>query len=193
MQSSCNSCYWCDVFTAIGTVGATATALIPTIKENYRRFWVKIINVLVMPITSNFDGAKCDEPRKLCVTIRNRQSFDIGIQMAYVKIYKRRKSLFSCRCSPLRICFGTRERCPKDGVKRNETNTYFLPYNNDCLMDCEKELHEHGIPDKKDIAKISIELYTTVNVFRFKVRKKHWGNITAGLVNYSFPRYKNTP
>lgn len=180
-------CVW-EAFTAIGTVGATVLALVPVVKENWRKLWIKIHDANIMPITHNFDGSKSDEIRKLCLHITNRQNFDIGIQMAYVKIYKKDK-----HTHPLFICFGTRERHPTSMIAKNETNTYFLKYNNDCLMESEQELRDKGIPDAANIKKITIELYTTVRVYYFKVRKKDFENITAGLSNFSFPPYKVTP
>ena len=34
-------CVW-EAFTAIGTVGATVLALVPVVKENWRKLWIKI-------------------------------------------------------------------------------------------------------------------------------------------------------
>ena len=176
-------CLW-EALTAVGTVGATILALLPIIRENRRKSWIKIYGAHITPTSYCFDGSKDDTTRNLCINITNKQNFDIGIQMAYVKIYRKSKQE-----RPLRICFGTRERHPTTMIARKETNTYFLQYNNNCLMESEQELHDKGIPDIKDISKICVELHTTVNVFHFRVPKKYFGNITAGLANFDFPLY----
>lgn len=183
-------CVW-DALTAIGTIGATGLALVPVIKENWRKLWIKITYASISPISYNFDGSKDDTVRTLCLQITNKQQFDIGLQMAYVKIYKKRRHFFCKNELPLRICFGTRERHPSSMIAKNETNRYFLMYNNDCIMESDQELRDVGIPHVNDIQKICIDLHTTVNIFHFKVPKKHLQNITAGLANFAFPPCKN--
>jgi len=177
--------FW-TMLTAIGTIGATVLALLPIIKENWRKLWLKIYSAeiaLVLSDPTNFTSAS---KLNLILGITNRTPVDIGLQLTYVWIYKKRPNIFSRR-PEVHLCFGSRKRHPNHVATRFESNEYFLDYDNSCITTSLDELQKEGIPQIQEIMKIKIELKTTVGSYNFTVSKKYWNNITSNLLNYKFP------
>ena len=177
-----------EAVSAVGTVGACFLALIPLIKENWRRIWLKIYSAR---LTGCFTHSYVPEEKvfvenlSLALGIKNRKNFDIGIQMAHLIIYKKKKKFFDKR-EQLILTFGTMERYPTMKVPRMESNEFYLNYNKEVMPSCYLDLISHRIPKETDISKIKIELYTTLRNYLFTVPRKDIENLIEWMKYYGF-------
>ena len=182
--NSCNNIW--DFLSALGPVGACLIALIPFIKENFNRIWLKIYYARLTGCFSlNSDSKPKVDQLLLCLKLKNRTCFDIGIKMARLIIYKKKKHIFDTQETML-LNFGTMARHPKQKISRLEANEFYLEYNKKVLPACYLDLIAHKIPKDTDIAKIKIELCTTVRDYHFRIPKKDFKDIIQYLTLYEF-------
>ena len=136
--NSCNNIW--DFLSALGTVGACLIALIPFIKENFSRIWLKIYYARLTGCFSlNSDSKPKVDQLLLCLKLKNRTCFDIGIKMARLIIYKKKKHIFDTQETML-LNFGTMARHPKQKISRLEANEFYLEYNKKVLPACYLDL-----------------------------------------------------